>query len=131
MRPELKDDIVAALKTLRQADSQAAAVAWMTRAYQLLEACLEDLDDDRRLVFAAERPRLEVVQSIPVGLTARRQKNPFYADQRPENRTVVYPEVIVPVGLKPLPKPWTREDTRRLERAAAVSAKRAIQKRGR
>lgn len=130
MNQQLKADIEASLKSLRSADNQAAAVAWMTRAYQLLEACLEEFDD-HRIVFSAERPRLEIVSSIPPNLLAHRRKHPHYTESRPDNRTVVYPEVIVPAGLKPLPKPWTREDTRRLERAAAQPAKRVIQKRSR
>lgn len=126
--PELRADIEKALKTLRQADSQAAAVSWMTNAYRLLEACLE-VREEPRFIFEPAPPKLQIVQSIP--------SRKFIADElRSEqersrrlqiasrNQTVVYPEIHLPSGLKPLPKPWTREDTRRLERAAKTPVKR-------
>ena len=123
VKPELKADIEKALKTLRQADSQAAAVAWMTNAYKLLEACLE-AQDEQRFVFAPEPLSLVVSQAAPKHISQKRQ-GLFAANRRAElqqaslSQTVVYPSIYLPPGLKPLPKPWTREDTRRLERAAA------------
>jgi len=122
MKPELKADIEKALKTLRQADNQAAAVAWMTNAYKLLEACLE-AQDELRFVFAPERPKLEIVQTVPKSL-AHVVPRGDYTNTRHKLETVVYPSIYLPPGLKPLPKAWTREDTLRLERAAATPKKR-------
>lgn len=122
MKPELKSDIEKALKTLRQADNQAAAVAWMTNAYKLLEACLK-AQDEPRFVFAPEKPKLQIVQNITKAHLAE-LKGAYAKPKQPGNETVVYPSIYLPPGLKPLPKPWTREDTRRLERAAATPVKR-------
>jgi hypothetical protein len=129
-RDELVEEIGKKLKTLRACDTQASAVEWMKGAYSLMEACLEELKDRpatvvrERLVFVPEKPKLVIAHSIPKG------KVPHYVDSRPENKTVVYPEVFLPPGLKPIPKAWTRADTLRLE--AAMKEKRpAIQRRGR
>lgn len=132
MRTELKDRIEKALKTLRQADNQAAAVAWMANAYKLLEECLTESMQARQFFFVPDRPQLEIVQSIPKTLSKKQiAAEARYAHARAEelrnaslSRTVVYPSVFLPPGLKPLPKPWTREDQRRLERAAATPVKR-------
>lgn len=132
----LEDDILTQLKTLRRADSQATAVAWMTKTYKVLERCLEALKERpqqrpvERLVFAPERPRIEVVQAVPACdmwyAQARRQE----LQQRSLSQTVVYPAVSSHPGLKPLPKPWTREDTMRLVRAAK-NGRPVIQRKGR
>lgn len=129
-RDELVSEIERKLKTLRTCDTQASAVEWMKGSYALMEACLEELKDrpatvvHEKLVFVPERPKLVIAHTIPKG------RVPHYVDSRPENKTVVYPEVFLHPGLKPIPKAWTRADTLRLE--AAVKAKRPpIQKRGR
>lgn len=129
-RDELVQEIEKKLKTLRSCDTQASAVAWMKDAYSLMEACLEELKYrpetmvHEKLVFVPERPKLVIAHNIPKG------RVPHYVDSRPENKTIVYPEVFLPPGLKPIPKAWTRADTLRLE--AAMKAKRPpIQRRGR
>lgn len=129
-RDELVSEIEKKLKTLRSCDTQASAIAWMKGAYSLMESCLEELKDrpatvvHEKLVFVPERPKLVIAHTIPKG------KIPHYVDSRPENKTVIYPEVFLPPGLKPLPKAWTRADTLRLE-AAAKAKRPPIQRRGR
>lgn len=105
----LSEQLDAHMRKLRGADTQATAVAWMTTAYRLMERCIEELKDrpaqvvHERLVFVPERPKLEIVQSIP--------RKPRYVEP-----TVVYPELFLHPGLKPAPKAWTRKDTLALER---------------
>lgn len=126
-RDELTAEVEKKLKTLRACDTQATAVEWMKGAYQLFEECLLHLKDRpaaSTLIVVPERPKLVIAHAMP------KHRYPVYVDSRPDNKTVVYPEVFLPPGLKPLPKPWTREDTRRLERAAAMKAA-PIQRRGR
>lgn len=120
MEEELKTEIESLLKSLRKADTQADAIKWMTRAYKAMEACLE-ADKAPKFFIVPDRPKLEIVQSIP-----QRQRYPLWANSRPDNKTHVYPDIYLPPGLKQLPKPWTREDTRRLERAAADPIKRLV-----
>lgn len=88
------------LKKLRQADSQASAVAWMTAAYKLMEEAIEELKQKpvtstiERLIFVPEERKIEVVQAIP--------------------------KEVLPVvhRLKPevFGKAWTHQDTHRLEK---------------
>lgn len=144
---KLKDDINEHLKQLRRCETQATAVAWMTRAYKLLEACLSEIDEKppavierlvrvqvpfavEKLVFVPERPKLEVVQSVTAFDVRAAEQRRRQLQEKSHAQTVVYPDVFLPPGLKPLPKPWTREDTRRLERATK-SSRPPIQKRGR
>lgn len=130
-RDELMDGISHRLKSLRACDTQATAVAWMAGAYQLMEAALEHLKEQAapqppvRLVFVPERPKLEVVQSVPLSVVRWR------IGMQPLDRapTVVYPKSFLHPGLKPAPKAWTHADTLRLENAAKAKAA-PIQKRG-
>jgi len=115
---ELIAGIEAKLRGLRSCDTQATAVAWMASAYKLMEECLLHLKDKppevmrEQLVIMPERPRLQIVQQLPSRVIANRAAWPG------PTPTVVYPEVTLHPGLKPLPKPWTRADTLRLERSA-------------
>lgn len=128
MEPELDGEIDRHLRGLRAADTQATAIAWMKKAYTLLEECQKRLRDRpeqivrERLVMVPERPKLEIVQSVPT-LAHLRKPQPVWFD----GRTVVYPPVPMPPQ-KPqpaaMPRAWTRKDTLRLERSI-------IQKRGR
>lgn len=136
---DLKTDVDAHLRKLRSADTQATAIAWMKKAYTLLEQCVRELDDrpvkhvqHERLVFVPERPKLEVVQSVSAFdlAAAKVRREELRLRSMEQTGTVVYPSIFLPPGLKPLPKPWKREDTARLERAAKLG-KQAIQRRGR
>jgi hypothetical protein len=132
MEPEkLRSEIDRLLRGLRSCDTQATAIEWMKRAFIAMEHCLEYIEPAPRLLFVPPAPKLEVAQSIPSKLEAKYlQARREELQIRSMNQTVVYPEVFLPKGLKSLPKPWTREHTRRLERAAMMGAP-AIQKRGR
>lgn len=121
---ELIDGIQCKLRSLRSCDTQATAVAWMTDAYKLMEAALEHLKEQAapqppvRLVFVPERPKLDVVQSVPLSVVRwRLGLQPL--DRAP---TVVYPQAFLHPGLKPAPKAWTHADTLRLENAAKAKA---------
>ena len=119
-KSELTSEIGALLRGLRSCDTQTTAVAWMTRAYKMLEHCLPHLETpSQSCIFLQERPKLEIVQAFPNEL-----------QKRAISTTVVYPETFFHPGLKPIPKAWTREDTMRLVRAANIS-RAVIQKRGR
>lgn len=126
------------MRSLRQCDTQATAIAWMTRAYNAMDGATRlvgDLDrmlreessQQRGLIFQVDRPKLEIVQSIPKNIAHRVEGKPAnYA--RPSGETVVYPEFFMHPGLKPAPRAWTREDTRRLEAAAKMGPRRIVQK---
>lgn len=141
-REELIAGIESKLRGLRSCDTQPAAVAWMTGAYKLMEACLEQLSElpppvikervviqerivvREKLVLVPDRPQLEVVQSIA---PHARTSQPGWPGRTP---TVVYPDVFLHPGLKPAPKAWTHNDTLRLERAVKAKIP-AIQRQGR
>jgi len=123
------------MRSLRQCDTQATAIAWMTRAYNAMDGATrlvkdlermvrEEASEQRGLIFQVPRPKLEIVQSIPATIAHRADKRPNYA--RPTGETVVYPEFFLHPGLKPAPRPWTREDTRRLEAAAKMGPRRIV-----
>lgn len=134
----------ALMRSLRQCDTQAAAVEWMTRAYNAMDGATrviasldrmlrEETSQQRGLVFQIAAPKLEVVQSIPKSLAHRGvrdfaaaldAKKPNYT--RPNGETVVYPEFFLHPGLKPTPRAWTRSDTLRLEAAAKMGPRRIV-----
>lgn len=130
---ELKGQIEKQLKTLRSADSQKEAVAWMTSAYRLMEECLGHLSAPKeievirfreKLVYVPERPKLQVVQSLP-----RIQMHSICPPVWSRGPTIVYPEV--PMS-PPQRKAWTHKDTLKLENAMKFSrAQLKIQKRSR
>jgi hypothetical protein len=74
------------------------------------------------------------VQSIPKVIARRANPNEFRSGEkvpaygRPNGETVVYPEFFLHPGLKPAPRPWTREDTRRLEVAAKMTPRVMVHK---
>jgi len=125
---ELQEKLTAQLKSLRQAGDQKSAIECMKGAYQLMEECIDALKErpaqiiKERLVSLPAERKIEVAQELP-----RNPLVPIYS--RPpvwvRGNTIVYPEQPMPIP-KPLssPRPWTKADTRRLERAI-------IQKRGR
>lgn len=128
--PELQVEIDGHLRKLRAADTQAAAIAWMKKAYLLLEECQQQLKDrpaqvvKERLVFVPDRPKLEIVSELPRGLLARTRPPLTWFN----GETVVYPAVPMPPAKpqpRPEPKAWTHKDTLRLERQCR------IQRRGR
>lgn len=129
MEAELRTKIETHLKALRKADSQAAAVAWMTAAYKLFEQCVAEIDRPEaatRLVFMPPQI-IEVIREIPKYIVEGKVKT----FERPREtwwnaKTVVYPEAPMPVRQ---PRPWTHRDTVRLE-AAAKNTKQPIQRRG-
>lgn len=129
-------DIEQLLRTLRQCDTQPTAVAWMRKAYTAMERSLEHLslperaNTVERLVFVPAAPMIEVVQSISGFDIKEAEQKRRRLQERSHANTVVYPEVFLPPGLKPLPKAWTRSDTLRLERAAK-SKSAPIQRSGR
>ena len=141
MRPADKERVLsemdALMRGLRQCDTQASAVAWMTRAYNAMDGATrlvkdlermvrEEASEQRGLIFQVPRPKLEIVQSIPTTIAHRPDKKPNY--QRPHGETVVYPEFFLHPGLKPAPRAWTREDTRRLEAAAKMGQRAIVRK---
>ncbi len=145
-KQRLLDEMDALMRSLRQCDTQATAVAWMARAYSAMDGATRlvgDLDRmlreessaPRGLIFQVSTPKLEVVQSIPKTIGHRRanphefragEKVPTYRRQNGE--TVVYPEFFMHPGLTPAPRAWTREDTRRLEATAKDGPKRIVRK---
>lgn len=134
------------MRSLRQCDTQAQAVEWMTRAYNAMDGATqavkalermlkEEESSAKGLIFHIPAPKLEIVQSLPKNIAHRRanpnefragEKVPAYS--RPSGETVVYPEFFLHPGLKPAPRPWTREDTRRLEVAAKMGPRRIVRK---
>lgn len=136
-KAEVLTEMDALMRSLRKCDSQASAVAWMTRAYNAMDGATrligdlermvrEEASERRGLIFHIPAPKLEVVQSIPKTIAHRTPegRNPNY--NRPSGETVVYPDFFMHPGLKPAPRPWTREDTRRLEAAAKMGPKRIV-----
>lgn len=126
----------ALMRSLRQCDTQATAVAWMTRAYNAMDGAtrligdlermvLEESSQQRGLIFQIPAPKLEIVQSIPKAITHTVDKKPDYQHN---GQLVVYPDFFLHPGLKPAPRPWTREDTRRLEAAAKMGPRRIVRK---
>lgn len=143
MRSEDKAPLLAEMdalmRGLRQCDTQATAIAWMTRAYNAMDGATQAIKDlermvreeasqQRGLVFQVPARKLEIVQSIPKHIVHRaiEGKTPNY--QRPGGETVVYPDFFMHPGLKPAPRAWTREDTRRLEVAAKMGPRRIVRK---
>jgi hypothetical protein len=127
------------MRSLRQCDTQATAVAWMTRAYNAMDGATrlvadlermirEEASQQRGMIFQVVKPKLEIVQSIPKHFvhSSAVGKTPNY--HRPTGETVVYPEFFMHPGLKPAPRAWTREDTRRLELAAKMGPRRIVRK---
>jgi hypothetical protein len=125
------------MRSLRQCDTQATAIAWMTRAYNAMDGATrligdlermvrEEASEQRGLISQVARPKLEIVQTIPKDIAHRvvHNKPPNY--QRGNGQTVVYPEFFLHPGLKPAPRAWTREDTRRLEAAAKMPPRRIV-----
>lgn len=135
---KLLTEMDALMRSLRQCDTQATAIAWMTRAYNAMDGATrmiadlermvrEERDTERGLIFHIPKPKLEIVQSIPANIVHRvpEPKKPNYVHA---GQTVVYPDFFLHPGLKPVPKPWTREDTRRLEAAAKMAPRKIVRK---
>lgn len=139
---QLLSEMDALMRNLRQCDTQATAIAWMTRAYNAMDGATrligdlermvrEEASERRGLVIQIPKPKLEIVQTMPTGnavrayQSARDRAQPY---QRPGGETVVYPEFFLHPGLKPAPRPWTRADTLRLEAAAKESPRRIVRK---
>ena len=126
------------MRSLRQCDTQASAITWMTSAYNAMDGATrligdlsrmlrEEASEKRGLIFHIPQPKLEIVQTIPKVIAHRslEGKKPNY----PHNgQTVVYPDFFLHPGLKPLPRAWTREDTRRLEAAAKMGKQHIVRK---
>lgn len=130
---EVKAEIDKLLKSLRSCDTQATAIAWMTRAYKAMEQCLPYLEAPKRsMIFVPERPQLQIVQEIPKAYnpTLFVNQRRLELQNRSNSQTVVYPDFFMHPGLKPKPKAWTHEDTLRLERAAKARDKPLIQRLG-
>ena len=85
---DLPDRLDAHLKTLRKADSQALAIAWMTEAYKLMEQAIQAL---------REKPEQSTVERV------------VYVE------TAMLPVVHV-CHRPPTAKAWHHKDTLRLER---------------
>ena len=123
---KLKAEMDALLRSLRQCDDQASAVKWMAGAYDAMDGALrliaslerrvrEEASEAKGLIFYVPKPKIEVVQTISQGIDPRANsiKN-GYLYYAPPSQTVVYPEIVLHPGLKPLPKPWTVSDDRKL-----------------
>lgn len=140
-KQRLLTEMDALMRSLRQCDSQATAVAWMTRAYNAMDGATriiadlermvrEESSQQRGLIFQIQPPKLEIVQTIPKVVAHRVIEHAAPNYKRPTGETVVYPEFFMHPGLKPPPRAWTREDTRRLEAASKMGPQRIV-KRGR
>lgn len=138
-KQRLLSEMDALMRSLRQCDTQASAIAWMTRAYNAMDGATrligdlermvrEESSEKRGLIFQVAKPKLEIVQSIPQTIAHRVAIGQKTYCQRPSGETVVYPEFFLHPGLKPAPRPWTREDTRRLEAAAKMGPRRIVKK---
>lgn len=120
---ELITAIESKLRGLRSCDTQATAVAWMADAYKLMEAALPHLRDADKppmspVIVVVERPKLEIVQTMP--------RRDFLLKPAP-TKTVVYPEIYLHPGSKPVQKAWTHADTLKLENAAKFPVNHALQ----
>lgn len=107
-------EIDAHLRALRCADNQAAAIAWMKTAYQLLERAADDLKRPR--VFAVHScigtaPTFMLTPPKRLELVQPGWSQPPRGFFDPQVKTVVYSQ----------PKAWTRADTIRLERSNALA----------
>jgi hypothetical protein len=143
-RQALLAEMDSLMRSLRKCDTQATAVQWMTRAYKAMDGATqaiaalermvrEEASEQRGLIFHLPKPKIEVVQSIPQGAVMAHRAEPTKPATytRPSGETVVYPDFFLPPGLKPLPKAWTRDDTRRLAAERFSRRERQIVKRGR
>jgi hypothetical protein len=138
-KQKLLAEMDALMRSLRQCDTQATAIAWMTRAYNAMDGATrlvkdmermlrEEASEQRGLIFQIQKPKLEIVQTIPPVIAHRviADKKPNY--QRSGGETVVYPEFFLHPGLKKPPRAWTREDTLRLEAAQKMGPHRIVKK---
>lgn len=136
---KLLDEMDALMRSLRQCDTQATAITWMTRAYNAMDGAVkvvrdlermvrEESSERRGLIFQIPKPKLEIVQAIPSNIVHRHAEAKIPNYQRQNGQTVVYPDFFLHPGLKKEPRPWTREDTRRLEAAAKNSPRRIVHK---
>ncbi len=117
-REELSAALVKQMKAMRACDSKEDAARWMSASYLLLERCLEALAAPIRspLVAVARMPEIEVVQAMPDLRELERRRRAL--QEASNSRTVIYPEVVLPRGLKK-PEAWTHADTLRLVRRNA------------
>jgi hypothetical protein len=127
------------MRSLRQCDTQASAIGWMTRAYHAMDGATrmikglermvrEERDEARGLIFHIPKPKLEIVQSIPEAAVIAHRAEAKANYRRPTGETVVYPEFFLHPGLKPAPRAWTRADTLRLEAASKTGPLRIARK---
>jgi len=101
------------MRSLRKCDTQATAIAWMTRAYNAMDGAIRAIGDlnrmvreesskQRGLIFQLPAPKVEIFQSIPKTIVHRHEsKKPTYAHN---GQMVVYPDFFMHPGLKPLPR---------------------------
>lgn len=133
----LLSEMDALMRSLRQCDTQASSIAWMTRAYNAMDGATrligdlermvrEEASEKRWMIFQVSAPKLEIVQTVPQNIAHRVVIGQKTYCQRKDGETVVYPDFFLHPGLKPAPKPWTREDTRRLEAAAKMGPRRIV-----
>lgn len=120
---ELRDAVAEHRKTLRSCDTQKTAVAWMTRAHELMGVCMDRLAEKAKEpspIIMPQRPQLVVVNNMREVLREVVARGP---GQRPgwfdpKVKTVIYPvRPDPPPGSVLAPKAWTHVDTLRLERA--------------
>lgn len=137
-KQKLLDEMNSLLRGLRQCDTQATAVAWMTRAYNAMDGSLRliaeleksarvSASQEKGLIFQLPAQRLEVVQAIPKHI-AHRATEVKRATYPHNGGLVIYPDFFIHPGLKVAPKAWTRADTLRLEAAARTPRNRIIKK---
>lgn len=105
-------EIDAHLRTLRNADTQASAIAWMKTAYQLLERAADDMKRPRVFAvpghFGAPTFMLKPPEPLVLPKPGLKMLAPGFFD--PRTKTVVYGNRYANT------RAWTRADTRRLER---------------
>lgn len=112
---ELRLRVQAALRSLKAADSQATAIAWMKEAYLCLEAALPFVE--------TPPPRAHEVFQFPAPVPRDFMLVPKTPAPRPvwfRGETVVYPELPMPARRDVA---WTHRDTLRLEAASKFSPK--------
>lgn len=136
---KLLSEMDALMRSLRQCDTQATAVAWMTRAYNAMDGAAraindlqrmvrEEASEKRGLIFQIPKPKLEIVQSLPPVIAHRVVDGKVANYTRPNGETVVYPDFYMHPGLKAPPRAWTRSDTLRLEAASKMGPRRIVKK---
>lgn len=116
MDADLADLMKAHMALMRRCNSQADAVAWMARAYNLMDACVRDMERPKVYQIPGSYGELFYTVAIPEKLVL------------PEQRRIITPHEAwinaktVEYGGRYQNRAWTHKDTLRLERENARRA---------